>query len=246
MTEKFVNPYSPYPGREIFVGTTPSGKPCFVYLVTGRSPASRERRAVMQDNGIIRIMPSDKNAPFDPLRHYIAVKLDEVTGLAVVTNGIQTEAIYEGYRLSINLNDLDIAELPELLHSLLSLAGAEPDSYHTPRIAVVVIKGMEMPQAVIGTIGEQHGTTDDICIPEKDFGWLSVVSTYFGNLDNPRPNIECPNLFCCKCPVETPVELANYIFDGSYAEYEGQDIRVCAIAGVFGEGKWGIHIINTR
>ena len=39
------NPNGPYPGRQLFLGMTASGKPAFVYLVTGRSPQSRERKA---------------------------------------------------------------------------------------------------------------------------------------------------------------------------------------------------------
>ncbi|MCJ7605202.1 MAG: IMP cyclohydrolase, partial [Dehalococcoidales bacterium] len=47
------NPNGPYPGRQIFLGRTPAGNPAFAYLVTGRSPASRERRATPAGNGII-------------------------------------------------------------------------------------------------------------------------------------------------------------------------------------------------
>ena len=40
-----MNPNGPYPGRQLFIGMTMSGNPAVVYLVTGRSPASRERKA---------------------------------------------------------------------------------------------------------------------------------------------------------------------------------------------------------
>ena len=39
------------------------------------------------------------NAPYDPLRHYTAVKYDNSIGLMAVSNGIQTEAIFETYKL---------------------------------------------------------------------------------------------------------------------------------------------------
>jgi IMP cyclohydrolase len=240
------NPNGPYPGRQIFIGTTCTGKPCFAYLVTGRSPGSRERKAKTMGN-IIRIMPSDSTTPFDPLRHYIAVKYDDKLGLAVVTNGIQTEAIFEAYRLSINLKGQIIAEAPELLHNLLSYAEAEPDSYHTPRIAAAIAYGggVGVPQAVIGTIGTEHGKTDEIYLQIADRGTLSVVSTYVGDMDNPKPNVWNSNLYRYECQAETPKELAKHIFEISAAKYEGEDIRVCAVAGVFSNGRWYTSIINA-
>jgi len=242
---KNLNPDGPYPGRQIFVGITKKGEPCFAYLVTGRSPGSRERKAEKKGN-IIRIMPSDSNTTFDPLRHYIAVKYDNELGLAVITNGIQTEAIFENYRLSINLKGQKIVEAPQLLHSLLDYAEAEPDSYHTPRIAAAIAYGNGAPQAVIGTIGVNHGHTEEINIEPTNNGCLAVVSTYDGNMDNPKPNIHCPTLFCYECFAETPKELAKHIFEISAAKYEGDDIRVCTIAGVFSGGKWNTSIINVN
>ena len=47
------NPNGPYPGRQVFLGRTPKGSPAFAYLVTGRSPASRERKGTTVDNSVI-------------------------------------------------------------------------------------------------------------------------------------------------------------------------------------------------
>ncbi|MFA5359776.1 MAG: IMP cyclohydrolase [Patescibacteria group bacterium] len=240
------NPNGPYPGRQIFIGTTGTGKPCFAYLVTGRSPGSRERKAKKTGN-IIRIMPSDSTTPFDPLRHYIAVKYDDSIGLAVITNGIQTEAIFEAYRLSINLKGQKIATNPELLHNLLEHAEAEPDSYHTPRIAAVIAYGggIGVPQAVIGTIGIEHEKTEEFYFHSEHKETLSVVSTYVGDMDNPKPNVWNSHLFGYECPAKTPKELAKHIFEISAAKYEGKDIRVCAVAGVFSNDRWYTSIINA-
>ena len=46
------NPNGPYPGRQLFLGITEKGSPAFTYLVTGRSPASRERKATQMKHGI--------------------------------------------------------------------------------------------------------------------------------------------------------------------------------------------------
>lgn len=244
MSSQNANPNGPYPGRQIFVGTTPKGDPCFAYLVTGRNKESRERKAKKMGN-IVRIMPSNKDTPFDPLRHYIAVKYDNAIGLATITNGIQTEAIYEAYRLSINLHGQQPIRVPELLHNLLEHAKAEPDSLHTPRIATVITQGNEVPQVVIGTIGLFHGVTDNFYIKPMLRGRLAMVSTYTGNMDCPEPNRHGPNLLSYKCLAENPNELAKHIFGISAAEYQGHDIRVCAVGGVFAKGKWSISIINA-
>ncbi len=239
-----LNPNGPYPGRQIFAGTTPAGKACFVYLVTGRSQGSRERKAKTIDD-VVRIMPSDSNTPFDSLRHYIAVKYDNKLGLAVITNGIQTEAIFEAYRLSINLKGQKIAEAIKLLHDLLNHAGAEPDSIHTPRIAAAITAGIEPPQGVIGSIGEDHGYAYEIFGETGETkGTLSVVSTYVGNMNDPQPNMYSPETF--ECSAETPEEIAKYIFEISAAKNEAEeDIRVCSVAGVFSNGKWKTSIINA-
>ena len=98
------NPNGPYPGRQIFLGRTQKGNPCFAYLVTGRSPQSRERRATKTDHSII--MGPVGNEPYDWLRHYTAVMTDKNIGLAAVTNGIQTEAVFETYRLIYHANSV--------------------------------------------------------------------------------------------------------------------------------------------
>ena len=93
------NPIGPYPGRQIFLGKTIKGDPCFAYLITGRSPESRQRKAVRVDD-VIRIGPLGDQA-YDPLRHYNAVKFDRGSGVLSVSNGIQTDAGFEMYKLAV-------------------------------------------------------------------------------------------------------------------------------------------------
>jgi IMP cyclohydrolase len=128
------NPNGPYPGRQLFVGLTSEKKPCFAYLITGRSPASRERFATQVEN-TIRIGPIG-NVQYDPLRHYSAVKYDSTSGVLAVSNGIQTEAVFETYKLLFNT-----ANQPgkEYLEKILEGAGSEPDPpLNTARIAGVI------------------------------------------------------------------------------------------------------------
>ena len=132
------NPDGPYPGRQLFIGLTKANEPCFAYLVTGRSPQTRERKAIAIDN-IISIGPIGDVA-YDPLRHYSAIKFDNAAGVLTVTNGIQTEAIYEIYKLLTNVGS---ARDLRFIEQIMEGANAEPDSYHTPRIAGVVVPAAE-------------------------------------------------------------------------------------------------------
>jgi IMP cyclohydrolase len=128
------NPCGPYPGRQIIIGKTSEGNPAFAYLVTGRSPASRERRATPKENSIV-MGPID-SSDYDWLRHYTAIKYDNGIGLLAVSNGIKTEAIYELYPLLYNT-----ATTPNksYLKKVMDGANFEPDSLETPRISAVIL-----------------------------------------------------------------------------------------------------------
>ena len=73
------------------------------------------------------------------------------------------------------------------------------------------------------------------------------VSTYQGEMESPRAfdiNAELPVL---RFEAKTAEDLAEYLFDISAAAYNGEDIRVCSIAGVCSvEGTWNLHIINQH
>jgi IMP cyclohydrolase len=64
------------------------------------------------------------------------VKYDNSTGVLAVSNGIQTEALYETYRLLVNVGS---PPAEDYLQSIMEGAAAEPDSYHTPRIAACIV-----------------------------------------------------------------------------------------------------------
>jgi IMP cyclohydrolase len=235
------NPNGPYPGRQLFLGLTPDSRPCFAYLVSGRSPESRERRAVANQN-IIYMGPSG-DAPYDALRHYSAVKYDELTTLLAVSNGIQTEAVYEVYRLLLNVGSF---RTTEYLEKVLDGADAEPDSYHTPRIAGVVMpaENKNGMRYILGIKSFER--------PARAFeapalpGTLTGISTYRGDLDKPEASQPETALATINLEARTAQGLAEFIFDISAAEYKGHDIRVCALGGILDEkGKWEIVIRNA-
>jgi IMP cyclohydrolase len=236
------NPNGPYPGRQLFLGLTSDNRPGFAYLVTGRSPESRQRKAVMSGNTII--MGPLGDVPYDPLRHYTAVKYDPASGVFAVTNGIQTEAIYETYKLMINTGSVPDESFMQML---LEGAKAEPDSYHTARIAGVIYpneakNGMKY---VIGLTG--WGVPAKAQSVELRPGMLTGVSTYQGELDKPVTQDTNKPLPRLDCTAKTAEDLAKFVFDSIDTTYQGNDIRVTALGGVYSAGgKWELAIRNVN
>ena len=232
------NPKGPYPGRQLFVGLTADRKPCLAYLVTGRSPESRQRKAVQVDN-TVRIGPVESIA-CDPLRHYNGIKFENVTGIAAVSNGIQTEAIYEAYRLLFNVG---APAAKDFMEKLLNGADAEPDSLHTPRIAGVIPDNNKQ-LFIIGI--KTYDAPAAVFLIAPAAGKMTGISTYTGNLDNPEPTNPTAPLAELKFNGTTPHDLAKYLYDISAASYKGDDIRVCAVGGIYTGTAWDIAIANKH
>ncbi|HEY32577.1 MAG TPA: hypothetical protein G4O10_05675 [Dehalococcoidia bacterium] len=236
------NPNGPYPGRQLFIGLTADSRPALAYLVTGRSPQSRERLAVAVDNSV-RIDPIGQQERV-PLRfHYPSVKFDNETGVAVVSNGIQTEAIFETYRL---LLIAETAPTGDYMEKILDGAGSEPDSLNTPRIAGVITSYSDgKPVFIIGIVTKDAPARAFEIKPEP--GMLTGISTYKGSLESPEafdPGSELPQL---QFDEKTAKDLAEYLYGISEATNQGDDIRVCAIGGVLSsDGNWNHHIINKH
>jgi IMP cyclohydrolase len=231
------NPSGPYPGRQLFLGLTVNRRPCFAYLVTGRSPESRQRKAIPIEN-TVRIGPLG-STPYDPLRHYTALKYDNSAGIAAVSNGIQTEAIYETYQLLFNIGT---PATKDFMEKLLDGANAEPDSLHTPRIAGAVIINKDNPVFIIGIKTYNSPAAAYQVAPTA--GRMTGISTYQGNLDNPQPTNPSNALFELEFDSSSPHDLAEYLYDISAATYKGEDIRVCSVGGIYSGSSWDTAIIN--
>jgi IMP cyclohydrolase len=234
------NPNGPYPGRQLFLGVTVKGDAAFAYLVTGRSPQSRERKATPKDNSII--MAPLGNTPYDWLRHYTAVKYDNTTGLLTVTNGIQTEAIFETYKL---LYHTGAAPHKSYLKVILDGANYEPDSLHTPRPSGVVtnLAGKASPVYVMGIVTEKGTGAWQV---KPGAGAFFCLSTYTGDMENPVAYDIEKGPGEIKCAAVTPQEIAEFIYEISAASYKGDDIRVCAIGGVRTGNAWETATINRH
>lgn len=235
------NPIGPYPGRQLFLGLTPDNRPCFAYLVTGRSPASRDRIAVPIENGV-RIGPMG-GANYDPLRHYSALKYDNPSGLLTVSNGIQTEAIFETYKLIYHTGN---QPGKDYLEKILDGAGAEPDPpINTPRIGGISTQiGDGQPVLIIGI--KTFGKAARAWQVQPAAGKMTGIATYRGDLEKPEgtaPNSTPPEL---ELKGNTAQYLADYLFDISATLYKGADIRVCAVGGVRNENRsWDVFIKNV-
>ena len=95
---------NPYVGRGIVTGKTCDGKKCcMAYFIMGRSANSRNRVFVQKD-GVLYTEPFDASKVEDPsLIIYAAVRRFENT--IIVTNGDQTDTVYDGFVNKMSFSD---------------------------------------------------------------------------------------------------------------------------------------------
>ena len=118
-----------YPGRGIIIGKTPDGtKAMTAYFIMGRSDNSRNRIFVERD-GALYTEPFDPSRVKDPsLIIYAALRQFE--NKLIVTNGDQTDTVYEGLRAGKSFSEA------------LSSRCFEPDGPNfTPRISGMLTFG---------------------------------------------------------------------------------------------------------
>ena len=117
---------NPYPGRGIVIGKSADGKKCaFAYFIMGRSENSRNR-VFVEKKGAIFTEPHDYTKVSDPsLIIYSAIR--NIGNKIIVTNGDQTDTIYEGIKAGGDMR------------SALRTREFEPDAPNlTPRISGII------------------------------------------------------------------------------------------------------------
>ncbi len=122
---------NPYVGRGIVLGKTPDGKKAVsAYFIMGRSKNSRNRVFTKRDNALFT-EPYDASLVEDPsLIIYAAVR--EISDKLIVTNGDQTDTIYDGLRAG------------KTFAEALRTREFEPDAPNfTPRISGMITFGKE-------------------------------------------------------------------------------------------------------
>ena len=116
-----------YPGRGIVVGKSANGKKAVIaYFIMGRSVNSRNRIFEPNDRGCIRTKAFDESKMEDPslIIYNPVLKLD---GKTIVTNGDQTDTIY------------DFMQEGKCYRHALNTREFEPDApNYTPRISAVL------------------------------------------------------------------------------------------------------------
>ncbi len=116
-----------YPGRGIVLGKTPDGKKAVIaYFIMGRSENSRNRIFEENDRGGICTKAFDESKMVDPslIIYNPVLKLD---GKTIVTNGDQTDTIYDFMK-----------EGKCYRHALLTREFEPDEPNYTPRISGVV------------------------------------------------------------------------------------------------------------
>ena len=93
-----------YVGRGIVLGRTPDGKKAVsAYFIMGRSANSRNRVFALED-GVLYTRPCDESKVADPsLIIYAALRLHE--NKLIVTNGDQTDTVWEGLQKGLSFGE---------------------------------------------------------------------------------------------------------------------------------------------
>src|SRR3989304_1093670 len=164
-----------YIGRAVGIGCLKDeNKPVVLYAVSGRSPESKARIATIDgEKNIIFIRPSESEAQDDPLRHYAAMIVGDNNSI-FVSNGRQTPETVKRYS--------EVKKVDKSMSGVLDSMGAEPDSYHTPRISAG-LDFVQFQRAYFGIIN--HGTTSDVWHTYVDSGKAILLPTYKGDPENP-------------------------------------------------------------
>ena len=172
-----------YPGRGIVIGRTPDGKKAAIaYFIMGRSENSRNRVFVTEGEGI-RTEAFDPAKLSDPsLIIYAPVRV--LDGNVIVTNGDQTDTIYDGLKNGMTFEE-----------SLRSRE-FEPDApNYTPRISGWVKFDTEKPYAYDMSILKSNQGDPDQCnrytfsYDNPKAGEGHFIHTYMGD-GNPLPSYE--------------------------------------------------------
>ena len=163
-----------YSGRGIILGTTRSGMIASAYFIMGRSASSRARRFVRNGNELAIKYTADKDPDHAELIIYSPVRV--LGNRIIVTNGDQTDTVYDGLKLGGSFE------------SALATRCFEPDPPHfTARISglITVENGEPSYELSVLKAGDPEGKT---CVRnffryEKQEGVAHYIHTYMGGTD---------------------------------------------------------------
>jgi IMP cyclohydrolase len=216
-----------YPGRGMVVARTLAGV-AVCYFVTGRSPASRDRRLRLTDEGDLVVEPVDTSDD-DPLRHYIAATM--LPGWIVVGNGRQVGEV---------ATRIDCGMAPEAAMSDLEHEPDEP--IFTDRITAVVARP-EGRHIVFGVARRSLGartSSNILTFSTRNLapGDALLLTTYRSDgktIEGDRPVFEAR---CDAADAATLLDLVWTSLDPAY--------RVAAASIAVNGDARGIHIRNQH
>lgn len=172
----------PYHGRGIIIGKSADGKKAVIaYFIMGRSENSRNRVFVTDGDGI-RTKAFDESKMTDP--HLIIYAPVRVLGnKTIVTNGDQTDTIYEGMDCQMTFEE-----------SLRSRTFEDDKPNYTPRISGIVHlekNGMNYAMSIIKSADGDPASTRRYTFAYSDpaNGTGSFIHTYKDS-GNPLPSFE--------------------------------------------------------
>ncbi len=171
-----------YPGRGIIVGLSPDSKNIVsAYFIMGRSENSRNR-IFKQDGDGLRTQAYDESKMSDPsLIIYSPVRV--LGNDTIITNGDQTDTIYEGLKQGLTFEQ-----------SLRSRE-AEPDApNYTPRISALLHLKDSKFSFAMNILKTQNGdincpVRNTFCYEHPTAGFGRFIHTYMGN-GSPLPSFE--------------------------------------------------------
>ena len=206
-----------YTGRILSIGMNNDGKPFAAYRVSSRSFPNRQCLKFDKRAAVVPIEGFEKDIFKNTYIAYNCIRIER--GIAIVSNGSQTDVIADKIALGMNMRDA-------LAYSLLTM-DYEKDDYHTPRIAGVVTSTNKKDEygCYIGIANDKK-----LLVEEVPYGEAVFISTYGSQVHD-----------VVEFEAKTAAESAKFIFDeGTFANYKKP---VTSGAAVF-NGEWTIDVYN--
>lgn len=218
-----------YPGRNIVVGRTIDGDLFFTYGIMGRSATSRNR-VFKKEGSVIKTQAFDPTIVMDPsLIIYNAVKvLDEKW---IVTNGNQTDTIYDGLNNGLTFEEALETRMYE-----------DDDPNWTPRISAYITPEHENNKALIRMAiiknVNNHPRRFFYNYSEIEKNTALIIQTYEESSD--------PLVSFSREPVEVDMMGLNTLDDIAYTVFKSQnDDNRISLLGV-NIDKMETIIINSK
>jgi len=229
-----------YPGRVILMGCTEKGgNPVAAYAVTGRSPSSRARKIIREEDTLwVKPTHTDliRQGNIDLLVYPCLIVLP---GGVAVSNGKQTVDVMA----CLGLGESGL----EVLAAALKDWDYEPDApAYTPRIAGCLLPNRSAALGLIrraedgSSLRSLHGF-----IPKPGYG--KAVMTYQGDPGDPLPSFTGEPVECA-IPGGTARETAEALYEALAPAPGRDDFRVAVASILYGgpeNAAADIHIINA-